>query len=151
MHDTHSGKRLTETQAENVHIWVTAMKSGDYVQTPGKLCAEDESMCCLGVAADVLIDDDWELIGEGDETRSVYKLVKTGETSYVSGLCKLLGIRENNMLMTRPGATNIDDVFSITCINDNMDKNGLRDYSNVLPHIVKWYNRNRPENTDELV
>ena len=42
----------------NKKIWVRALRSGQYKQGSGYLC-RDGKYCCLGVAFDVLVDDNW--------------------------------------------------------------------------------------------
>ena len=48
----------------DVKKWVKALRSGDYQQGIEYLCNEDEisgnfTYCCLGVACDILTEDDW--------------------------------------------------------------------------------------------
>ncbi len=64
---------------DNAKMWVSALRSGDYVQTSGSL-KENDSFCCMGVACDLYsksvgnsrwnLDSsgtDWfEVLGEGD-------------------------------------------------------------------------------------
>lgn len=54
----------------DVNKWVKALRSNKYRQGKGSLCVEDEIngksyYCCLGVACDLLTDDDWESNGVG--------------------------------------------------------------------------------------
>lgn len=45
----------------NIKIWTDALRSGEYRQGKYALQQGDENprFCCLGVAADVLVDGDW--------------------------------------------------------------------------------------------
>jgi hypothetical protein len=43
---------LTKTQKRHIRSWVTALRSGRYKQTEGKL-HDETGYCCLGVACDV--------------------------------------------------------------------------------------------------
>jgi len=48
----------------DVKKWVKALRSGEYLQGTGSLCKKDEisggcEYCCLGVACDILTEDDW--------------------------------------------------------------------------------------------
>jgi len=47
----------------DVKKWVKALRSGDYQQGKESLCREEVSgdykYCCLGVACDILTEDDW--------------------------------------------------------------------------------------------
>ena len=45
--------KTTEQQQENVKRWVTALRSGSYVQGRGCLRSADDEFCCLGVANDL--------------------------------------------------------------------------------------------------
>lgn len=49
----------------DMKTWVSALRSGEYKQTKGSL-HDKHGFCCLGVAVDVLIDDDWipDLVNE---------------------------------------------------------------------------------------
>ena len=57
----------------DVKEWVKALRSNEYRQGKGSLCVEDEIngesyYCCLGVACDMLVDEDWikgSLYGKG--------------------------------------------------------------------------------------
>ena len=62
---------MTETDLEQMKIWIKALRSGEYSQT--KTTLEDcDGYCCLGVAVKVLVDDpvmriDGTLFGEFPE------------------------------------------------------------------------------------
>ena len=85
----------------DVKKWVKALRSGDYQQGKANLCKEDKisgdcEYCCLGVACDILTEDDWVKhphwivwsIGKHEEFEMPYLADKSegGETtsSYVS-------------------------------------------------------------------
>ena len=49
----------------HIRQWVEALRSGEYKQGNGNLCAEGETpneprYCCLGVACDIFLDANWE-------------------------------------------------------------------------------------------
>ena len=48
----------------NKKLWVQALRSGKYRQGRGFLCLNNQ-YCCLGVAFDVLVDDDWHSEDDG--------------------------------------------------------------------------------------
>lgn len=39
--------------------WVEALRSGEYKQGHGRLMTQSGHFCCLGVLADLEVDDDW--------------------------------------------------------------------------------------------
>lgn len=45
--------KLSEEQKQRCWDWITALKSGDYVQAKTQLKVTTERFCCLGVACDV--------------------------------------------------------------------------------------------------
>ena len=56
--------------------WVSALRSGDYQQTKGRLRKEDK-FCCLGVLCDLYIKEnqlEWELVNNGNYYEFQYKV-----------------------------------------------------------------------------
>jgi len=121
---------LNKAQAKNVRNWVKALRSGKYKQGFQQLQTGEGEYCCLGVATRLLAPD---TVGRLD------------------GAYPSLEVREAYGMVIRGG---FDDEAgeAITSLNDRIaDLAGApRDYSNVLPHIIAWYNKNKPKGLREL-
>lgn len=50
---------MTEPNKERLREWVKALRSGEYKQTSSTLRRDDGSCCCLGVACDLALKNDW--------------------------------------------------------------------------------------------
>ena len=123
---------LNKAQAKNVRNWVKALRSGKFKQGFRQLQTEEGEYCCLGVATRLLTPD-WRLAG-----------------AYPS-----LEVREAYGMTMQVGF-NVDDPYSfgkaLTAVNDSIAgiAGAPRDYSNVLPYIIAWYNKNKPKGLREL-
>jgi len=141
--------KLNKAQSKRWRKWIKALKSGEYVQTNGLLHSPEGGMCCLGVACDLFLDDDWVLTNDYDSER--YGLGTIGKLRYTlesSGapreLQKMMGFTGYSGFEVRVDSnicyTNYKAIASIN--DDYFDKN-KKDYSNVLPYIIEYYNEHK--------
>ena len=56
-------EKKSDLPKEKIQEWVDALRSGDYIQTTGRLCRDDGSkhktFCCLGVLCDLVDPGGW--------------------------------------------------------------------------------------------
>jgi len=103
--------KLTKTLKEN---WITALKSGEYEQFGGELMnpVNPKQCCCLGVLAhihpDIKIDDNGR-----------YCIVRNKNKGYIP--FEEMNIHNSN--------------YRLADINDGSYRDGIRDYSAVIPII----------------
>ena len=132
---------LTKDQAKNVRDWVAALRSGKYKQTRKRLKDKDGSMCCLGVACDLIAPDDW--VDSGDFYR-----FDGNDGSVSKRVERKYGFSYSGGFIVEDDQGHREGIWEI---NDNPDWQGPSDnYSNVIPHIIEWYNTNKPEGEEEL-
>lgn len=101
---------LTAAQQE----WVTALRSGKYAQTTGKLHTE-EGFCCLGVYCDLRSPESW---GKSSPNTAFYFWRREGSVSFLPsvfqqelGINQAGDLREN--LVTRDSSFGTDNLLGL--------------------------------------
>lgn len=128
---------------EKKKAWVDALRSGEYVQGRGVLCKADTgAMCCLGVAADVLLDTNWHLMKDPDDDRvDVYGLrASIGQTTWENSTVEL-----SNEYLEEIGITP-DEQIHLVQLNDGGISYKDGKISTTRPRsfdqIAKWIEKN---------